>query len=178
MRLRRGPFFCHGPMTATLEQVIEALRDELQQYGEMLALLEAQHAAVARRESGSVLTSVPAIEAQSSAIQDARRTRETHQRQLAWALGRPDSITFQELLPLLPDDYRPLISALVQEINELLGRVRHFAEQNHTQLRRSLELMERFLLTFSTAGDAAQLPAEQNPPGAGLTPRPISTAVV
>ena len=165
-------------MTAILEQVIEALRNELQQYGEMLALLEAQQEAVSQRESGSVLTSVPEIEAQSSAIQDARRIRETHQRQLAWSLGRPDSITFQELLPLLPDDYRPLISALVQEINELLGRVRHFAEQNHSQLRRSLELMDRFLVTFSTPGDAAQLPPQQNPPGAGLTPCPISTAVV
>ena len=165
-------------MTATLEHVIEALRNELQQYGEMLALLEAQQEAVSQRESGSVLTSVPTIEAQSSAIQDARRIRETHQRQLAWAVGRPDSITFQELLPLLPDEYRPLISALVQEINELLGRVRHFAEQNHSQLRRSLELMDRFLITFSTPGDAAQLSPQQNPPGAGATPRPISTAVV
>ena len=57
-------------MTATLEHVIEALRNELQQYGEMLALLEAQQEAVSQRESGSVLTSVPTIEAQSSAIQD------------------------------------------------------------------------------------------------------------
>ena len=162
-------------MTATLEQVIEALRNELQQYGEMLALLEAQHAAVARRESGSVLTSVTGIEAQSGAIQDARRTRETHQRQLAWALGRPDSITFQELLPLLPDDYRPLVSALVLEINQLLARVRQFAEHNHSQIRRSLELMDRFLVTFATAGEALQLPPAQNPPEAGLALRPIST---
>lgn len=165
-------------MTATLEQVIEALRNELQQYGEMLALLEAQQEAVAQRESGSVLTSIPAIEAQSSAIQEARCTRETHQRHLAWALGRPDSITFQELLPLLPDEYRPLVGALVQEINELLERVRQFAEQNHSQLRRSLELMDRFLVTFGVPGEAARLTLQPNPPEAGSTARPISTAVV
>jgi hypothetical protein len=161
-------------MTATLEQVIEALRNELQQYGEMLALLEAQQQAVSQRESALVLTSVPAIEAQGSAIQAARRTRETHQRQLAWALGRPDSITFLELLPLLPDEYRPLVGALVQEINQLLGRVRQFAEHNHSQLRRSLELMDRFLVTFSAPGEAVQLPP-QNPSEAGSAPRQIST---
>ena len=165
-------------MTATLEQVIEALRNELQQYGEMLALLEAQHAAVAQSESGAVLTSVLSIEAQSIAIQDARRTRETHQRQLAWALGRPDSITFQELLPSLPDDYRPLVSALVQEVNHLLGQVRQFAEHNHSQIRRSLELMDRFLVTFTTSGEAVQLPPNQNPPEAGIVTRSITTAVV
>jgi flagellar biosynthesis/type III secretory pathway chaperone len=164
-------------MTATLEQVIEALRNELQQYGEMLALLEAQQRAVSQGESGSVLTSVPAIEAQSSAIQNARRLRETHQRQLAWALGRPENVAFEELLPLLPNEYSPLLSALIREINELLGRVRQFAEENHSQLRRSLELMDRFLFTLSAQGEAtAQSPdngAETNP-----APRAISTAVV
>jgi hypothetical protein len=165
-------------MTATLEPVIEALRNELQQYGEMLALLEAQQQAVSRRQSGLVLNTVPAIEAQGSVIQDARRTRETHQRQLAWALGRPEGVPFQDLLPLLPDEYRPLISALVQEINQLLGRVREFAEQNHSQLLRSLELMDRFLVTFSTPGEAIQLPPQQDPAEARSTPCSISTAVV
>jgi flagellar biosynthesis/type III secretory pathway chaperone len=164
-------------MTATLEQVIEALRNELQQYGEMLALLEAQHRAVSQGESGSVLTSVQAIEAQSSAIQNARRLRETHQRQLAWAVGRPENVTFEELLPLLPSEYSPLLSALIREINELLGRVRQSAEHNRSQLRRSIELMDRFLFTLSAQGEATAQPprhgAETNP-----APRSISTAVV
>jgi hypothetical protein len=165
-------------MTATLEPVIEALRNELQQYGEMLALLEAQQQAVSQRQSGLVLNSVPAIEAQGSVIQDARRTRETHQRQLAWALGRPEGVPFQDLLPLLPGEYRPLISALVQEINQLLGCVRQFAEQNHLQLRRSLELMEHFLAAFSVSGEMAHAAPQQDPPEAGSAPRSISTAVV
>ena len=165
-------------MTATLEPVIEALRNELQQYGEMLALLEAQQQAVSQRQSGLVLNSVPAIEAQGSIIQDARRTSETHQRQLAWALGRPEGVPFQDLLPLLPGEYRPLISALVQEINQLLGRVREFAEQNHSQLLRSLELMDRFLVTFSVSGERVHSAPQQDPPESGSTPRSISNTVV
>ena len=156
-------------MTASLQQVIEALRNELQQYGEMLALLEAQQEAVARRDSGSVLNSIPAVEAQSSAIQEARHTREAHQRQLAWAVGQPENVTFHELLPLLPDEYRPLLSALVQEINQLLGRVRQFAERNHAQLQRSLELMEKFVVTLSGSSEAA-------PSSSGLTPHPETSS--
>ena len=165
-------------MTATLEQVIEALRNELQQYGEMLALLEAQHHAVAHRESGSVLTSIAAVEAQSRAMSDARQARETQQRQLAWAVSQPGNVTFQELLPLLPGDYRPLISALVQEINHLLGRVRQLAEQNQQHLRRSLELMERFLVTISAQ---CELPSSTTAPRAidsDPLPHLISKAVV
>jgi hypothetical protein len=150
----------------------------LQQYGEMLALLEAQQEAVAQRQSGLILKSVPAIEAQSCAIQEARSIRETHQRQLAWALSRPDTDTFQELLPLLPEEYRPLVGALVQEINQLLSRVRHFAEQNHAQLQRSLELMDRFLRTLATVRETAQLPQYQRSAAPGSAAPPISTAVI
>jgi hypothetical protein len=160
-------------MTATLAHVIDALRNELQQYGEMLALLEAQQQVVAQREPASILTSISAIEAQSATIDAARRTREMHQRQLAWALSGPDNVGFQELLPLLPDQYRPLVSALVQEINQLLARVRHIAEQNRDQLQRSVELMERFLAVFSTR--TVPMPRESIP---DILSGPMPAAVV
>ena len=86
MRTRLGPFSTHGLMTATLGQVIDALRNELQQYGEMLALLEAQQESFAQHEPGPLLNSISALETQSAAIEAARRIRETHQRQLAWSL--------------------------------------------------------------------------------------------
>src|SRR5207247_519512 len=99
---RLGVLSCHGPMTATLEQVIEALRNELQQYGEMLALLEAQQDIVSRREPHSVLKSISAVEAQNTAIETARRQREVSQRQLAWALGRVEGESFPQLLSSIP----------------------------------------------------------------------------
>ena len=159
-------------MTAILEQVIEALRNELQQYGEMLALLEAQQDVFSRRESPSVLRSISAVEAQSAAIDLARRQRDASQRQLASALGRPDADTFPQLLSSVPDEYRPLIHALVQEISELLRRVRERAEQNQTQLRRSLELMERFIGTISLQAQSVLLVREKDSPGAEQPPPP------
>lgn len=151
-------------MTKALQQVIDSLRHEVQQYGEMLALLEAQQDVVTQREPQSVLISIATVETQSVAIEKARQDRETAQRQLAWALGWSDTNhSFQQLLPLLPGEYRPLVAALVEEINELLGRVRERAEQNHTQLRRALELMERFISTISPQAQTTLLVGEQHP---------------
>ena len=151
-------------MTTALQQVIDSLRNELQQYGEMLALLEAQRDVVTQREPQSVLTSITIVETQSGAIETARRDRENAQRQLAWSLGRPDdSDSFQQLLPALPEEYRPLVAALVHEINELLQRVRERARQNHSQLCRALELMERFISTISPQAQSALLGGEKVP---------------
>jgi hypothetical protein len=49
----------------------------------------------------------------------------------------------------LPEHYRPLLGALVQENNELLDRVRRRAGENQSVLLRSLELMQRFITTLS-----------------------------
>src|SRR5215212_8932381 len=98
-------------MIPALQQVIDSLRNELQQYGEMLALLEVQHDLVAQREPTSVLISISAVEVQSAAIESARRERQTAQRQLAWSVGEADPENFQRLLPLLPETYRPLMAA-------------------------------------------------------------------
>ena len=48
----------------------------------------------------------------------------------------------------MPEAYRPLVSALVEENNQLLARVRQRARQNHILLSRSLELMEKFINSF------------------------------
>jgi hypothetical protein len=164
-------------MTTAIQQLIDALRDELQQYGEMLALLEAQWDVVTQREPQSVLTSVADVESQSGAIEKARRTREQAQRQFAWALGQPvESHSFHQLLPLLPGDYRPLVTALVHEVNELLQRVRERAAQNHAQLRRALELMERFISSISPQTQSALIVGEQSPFDSESTPPRSATA--
>ena len=54
------------PMTAPLDNLIEALRNELQQYGEMLALLDHQRELVKQRGSDDILHSIAAISTQSA----------------------------------------------------------------------------------------------------------------
>src|SRR5271170_6733309 len=106
-------------MIEHLQHLIEALREELKQYGEMLALLDRQHQFIMVRAAEDVFQTVSPIQAQGSAIQGARAHREKCARDLALVLEQPDAAAFAVLIPLVPPDYRPLIKALVDENNEL-----------------------------------------------------------
>jgi flagellar biosynthesis/type III secretory pathway chaperone len=153
-------------MIETLHQLVEALRAELQQYGELLALLDQEQNCVLERAADNLLQTVAAIHAQGGAVEAARARRESRRRTLASHLGLAADAPFGDILPRLPEDYRPLIQALVEENNRLLVRVQQRARQNHLLLTRSLEIMQRFLSSLFAAGqtpiyggDGAVLPA-------------------
>ena len=62
-------------MNEQVQPLIDALREELQQYGEMLALLDQQQDLVVRRDTGQLLENLAAINAQTSVVQIARQYR-------------------------------------------------------------------------------------------------------
>lgn len=157
-------------MIVDLQNVIQALRNELHQYGEMLALLEQQQHLAQHSGAEEILRSISHINYQSACIQLARERRKCAQRQLSAALQQPEHATFSLLIPLLPNSYQPMVGALVLENNELLIRVRERAQANQLLLRRSLELMQRFITTL-TLEDA---PAEAPPAGPVLTLEPAA----
>lgn len=135
----------HPGLTDALEPLIQALREELQHYGEMLALLDQQQSFAIDRQAEQMLQCTSIIQNHSSVLQTARQQRGQCQRSLAGSLGVPETSTFGELLPLLPPDYRPLLQSLVEENNSLLTIVQQRARQNHLLLSRSVEVMQRFL---------------------------------
>lgn len=165
-------------MTPILEQVIEALREELQHYGEMLALLETQQGDLSGGDLISFSHTSRALDSHRGILAASRTHRENLQRQLAWTLGQPESETFGNLLRLIPENYRPLLRALIREINELIEHVRVRLQFHHTLLRRSLELTESMLHTISSQANSALLAEERNSPGAEPTPCTVSTAIV
>lgn len=165
-------------MTAILEQVVEALRDELQQYGELLARLEVQNGYINRGEAPSILHATESVDNQHSLIEAVRAKRETLQRQLAWTLGHPARQSIRELLPLLPDHYQLLFVALIQEINQLIERAAERIHLHQIQLRRSLHLNERLLAAISSQANSALLAMERNPSGAEPTSCTVSAAIV
>ena len=132
-------------MKACIQNLIEALRFELQQYGEMLALLDRQQELVIARAASEVFQCVGLIQAQSAAIQQARAQREDCRRALAEQTVLPSNTSFASLIPRLPPEYRPLLQALVEENNALLVRVHQRARQNHLLLSRSVEFMQSLL---------------------------------
>lgn len=118
---------------------------ELQQYGELLARLDQQQETVFRRDAEGVLDGSAAIESQAGLVDEARRQRELRRATVARSFGAPADAAFDQLIPLLPEDYRPLIQALVEENNELLTRVRARSRQNHLLLSRTVDLMQRLM---------------------------------
>lgn len=152
-------------MLESIKQLIEALRDELKNYGEMLVLLDRQQESLMTRAADEVAQSISLIQAQGAAIQEARQRREDCRRAAAVEAGEAEDTTFKDLIPLLPADYQPLLKALVDENNELLFRVRRRARQNHLMLKRSVELMQRLINSLCPSGqtpirkDPGELPA-------------------
>ncbi len=140
-------------MIEHLENLVTALREELQHYGEMLALLDQQQELITARAAEELLQVVAAIQTQATVILSARTHRESRQRELALHLGLPEEATLAQLVQSSLAEYRPLVQALLDENNQLLLRVQTRGRQNHLLLSRSLELMQKFLTTLFPARD-------------------------
>jgi flagellar biosynthesis/type III secretory pathway chaperone len=138
-------------MNDSLTHLVEALREELKQYGEMLALLDQQQDQVINRQTTTLLQTVAEIHSHSEVIRAARHEREQRQRHVARLLELPEFSGFAPLIPLLPSAYQPLVNALVQENNALIVRIQQRARQNHLLLNRVVDLMQRLVAAFSPA---------------------------
>jgi flagellar biosynthesis/type III secretory pathway chaperone len=164
-------------MNDLLPNLIEALREELQQYGEMLARLDKQQVRVMERQTRDVLQSVADLKAQTAVIAAARSEREQRQRDLARKLNLPDNAIFGVILPLLPADYRPLVQALVQENNELLVRVQQRVRQNHLLLSHAVELMQQLINSIFPGAGPKTYDGGGRVPGAMLPQHSLYEAV-
>jgi hypothetical protein len=143
-----------------VEHLVEALREELKQYGEMLALLDHQRKVVVPRHGPDLLQSISTLRDQANVIRIAREEREQRRRHLARSIHLDEAAAFEELVPRLPSVYQPLVQALLTENNELLRRVQQRARQNQLLLNHAVELMQQFmnaLLPLSESETSAQV---------------------
>jgi flagellar biosynthesis/type III secretory pathway chaperone len=164
-------------MNDLLPNLIESLREELKQYGEMLALLDQQQNRVMERHTRDVFQSVADLNAQTAVIATTRSEREQRQRDLARQLNLPDAAIFGVIVPLLPADYRPLVQALVQENNELLVRVQQRVRQNHLLLSHAVELMQQLINSIFPGASPKTYDGGGRVPGALLPQHSLYEAV-
>ena len=136
-------------MTEHVEQLVEALRSELQQYGELLALLEAEESANPVGLTAVVAT-LDAVRRQGVALNDVRRERLLVQGRLAWVIERPQVDSLHALLPELPADYQPLVRALSAEVDDLMARVRERARLSHLHLHHAADQLEGLIESVAT----------------------------
>ena len=129
-----------APVPNRHEQIIDALRSEMQEYGGLLNLFDRQQNAILNRKPDEVADSDQAIDAQLAAVRARRSQREN----LVAALT-PDADPHPTLLQTIlhfPQAMRPLVEALATEVNRLIAKVRRRAQQNQMLLARTIEVTQ------------------------------------
>jgi hypothetical protein len=156
-------------MSTHWEFIAECLRAELADYGGLLHLFEAQQRSLFDRDAESVLHLANEIETQARAVAGSRCRREQAVASFAEAHGRPTTTTLRSMLPLIEAEARPLLEALINEVNTLLHRVRRTSRHNHSLLSRAVEFHQdtlqqlrpnAFTKTYSPAGRVSVAAAE------------------
>ena len=140
-------------MNRPLQQLIEALREELQQCGELLAQLDEPTQLTSTRSAGAgaLWPAQPQVEA----LLAARQSREFSWQQLAWAAQKPQVASIGELIPSLPPDHQPLVDALVEENEDLWRRLYERLRQDCCWLNRAREASRQSLDLISLPDAAA-----------------------
>ncbi len=128
-----------------INRLIESLREEMTQYGELLALMQEQQELIINRQPQELLANLNEVNGQMEKVAAARQAREQARVALATQLGATQDTTFKQMTSQLPEEYQPLLEALVNEINALLQNVHKWLRQNHLLLKRSLDLMQDIL---------------------------------
>lgn len=138
-------------MNHNWEILVEHLRAELEAYGGLLQLFTEQQDNLLRGDPDAVLSYAREIDAQVRVAAELRARREQNVRFIAESHARPVDSTLRALLPVFAEDVRPLLSALIDEINHLIRRVRIGVRRNHQLLSRVLEVHQETLRTLRPA---------------------------
>ena len=125
------------------DNLIEALRDELQEYGGLLALFDEQQATILTGDPKGFLNLGPAVDEQIALVGGHRRRREELVRELNQRIGRPETTKLTELLDEMPVQMKGMIKALIDEINVLVTRTQRCLRQNRLLLARCIETAQK-----------------------------------
>lgn len=151
------------------EFIADCLREELADYGCLLHLFEQQQDRIFSRDADAVLRLTGEIEHQARTLAACRGRREQAVAALAELHGCDPGSTLRALLPQIEPDARPLLQALINQVNALLHRVRRANRHNHSLLAHAVEAQQQilqrlrphaFTKTYSPAGRVAVAAAE------------------
>lgn len=148
-------------MNETWTVIADSLRTEIAGFGGLLNLFEQQQQSLFARDTEAVLRLSSEIEEHTRQMSGHRQSREQIVAAFALSHGQPASATLRSLLPFIAAEARPLLEALIGEVNVLIHRVRRLTRQNHSLLARTVESHQEllrtlrpdaFLHTYSAAG--------------------------
>ncbi len=122
------------------DPLVELLRYEVQEYGGLFNLLVRQQEEIFRRDPQLVLETNAEIEAYMAQMGNLREQRERCVSDIAKAFGSPADQPLSKLLHCFPAVVRPMLQALIDEINQMIRRTRQKARQNFMLLSRTMEI--------------------------------------
>ena len=132
-------------LSFTWEDLLVLLRDELQEYGSLLGLLSAQQQSILERRPESLLEINQTVQTQMEASQILQKRRQGFVSSLANTFGISQESNLSDLIPHFPDVTQPMFESLVEEINNLITKVRSKIEQNQRLLSRLSEVTDQIL---------------------------------
>ena len=132
-------------MTERCQYVVDSLRAEVAEYGRLIQLFEEQQALLFKRDAAGVLRVTRSIDEQAEVLMESRRARETAAGDLARSEGLVEAPTLGAILPLVSAEARPLLDALVSEVNRAAGRLRRVCRHNRLFLIRTIENHQELL---------------------------------
>jgi hypothetical protein len=119
-------------------QLVDALRNELQEKGGLIRLLDQQVQAVYRRDTRENERLEEQIRLQLRVIARSTQFRELILRQSASSFQLSEDARANELIAHFPDFVRPLLEALVTEVDRLSNRLQEHLGQNEGLKQRFL----------------------------------------
>jgi hypothetical protein len=120
------------------DQLVSALRDELQEKGGLIGLLNRQTETLYRRDTAENERLEEQIRTQLELMLRSTQGRDHAVRQTASAFHLKEDVQSNEVIRSFPDFVHPLLEALFSEVEQLSNRVKERLKQNEG-------LKERFL---------------------------------
>jgi len=120
------------------DQLVDALRDELQEKGGLIRLLNQQTKTLYRRDSEANERIEEQIRIQLRLISRCTQHRDLVLRQAACGFQLNEDAPTNEVILHFPEYIHPLLEALISEVDRLSNRMEE-------RLRQNQELKERFL---------------------------------
>jgi hypothetical protein len=130
------------------DELADALRDELAEYGGLLATLDQQREAITGRNATALAKINDEIRLQTKSAQHFTCVREEVCARLARAAGCPPETTERDLLKLMPAEARAMFESLIEESSGVVKNAKKKTERNTVLLAHSGELNEKLLMAM------------------------------
>ncbi len=131
------------------DPLVDLLRKEVQEYGALFNLLDTQQKEIFNRQAELVLTINEEVESYMLDMGVLRERREECVRDMAMRIGCNTELSLSKMLNFFPEFIRPLLQALIDEINHMIERTRRKARQNFLLLSRTMELSQETVSALS-----------------------------